>query len=403
MTVDARRWPSAPAGVTIPDGAARAVTDALPSAAMDELDLWLRTDFQALNTDLEEAYFAAGTEFLDDPVLDPAKRRLVVEGSARAGAIEGLPADPDARYELLGMVGYVMGACRRHEVEDATLLAPAWRVAERLGASLAVAPRFVFAHQALWNTARDGRFRTFTTLPSEHAFVRQNGVAVLAYERAAAALRPVAAMGVTNPIAGPQLDAARTALEDVLAADQAITRDVPVDRFFRSIRPYFKTHRVGDAEFRGANAGDFSAINELDVQLGAVDPADPFYARVVEEKLPFVPPSDAPRLRALDVRDSLLARFEAEAGERPSEAWRDNTTRFLAVCRAHAAAATYHHAALVKPFLERPAAALPEDRVAAVSASGPPLAEVVASLDRLRVLRSDRSRLARLQALVAPD
>ena len=257
------------------------------------------------------------------------------------------------------MVGYVMGACRRHETEDPAVLAPVWRVAERLGASLGVAPRFVFAHQALWNTAVDGHFRLFTTLPAEEAFVRHNGIAVLAYERAAAALRPVAAMGVTNPIAGPQLDAARAALDAVLAADQAITRDVPVDRFFRSIRPYFKTHRVGDGTWRGANAGDFSAINELDVLLGLVDPADPFYARIVAEKLPYVPLADQPRLRALTAGQSLLARFEAEAGGAPSDAWRANAVRFLAVCRAHAAAATYHHTALVRPFLERPAAALP--------------------------------------------
>ena len=57
----------------------------------------------------------------------------------------------------------------------------------------------------------------------------------------------------------------------------------------------------------------------------------------------------------------------------------------------------------MRPFLERPAAAMPPDRVAAVSASGPPLAEVVAALDRLRTLRSDRSRLARLLALTPPD
>ena len=188
---------------------------------MHELDRWLRTRFTDLNTELENAYFAAGVEFLADPRLDPAKQALLHEGAAVAGAITDLPADPDGRYELLGMVGYVMGACRRHETEDPAVLAPVWRVAERLGASLGVAPRFVFAHQALWNAAVDGRFRTFTTLSAEEAFVRLNGIAVLAYERAAAALRPVAAMGVTNPIAGPQLDAARAALDDVLAADQA--------------------------------------------------------------------------------------------------------------------------------------------------------------------------------------
>jgi hypothetical protein len=304
------------------------------------------------------------------------------------------------------MVGFVMAICRRHEVEDPVLLAPVWRVAERLGAWLGVVPRFTFAHQSLANTALDGRLRTFTCLDEEQAFVVRNGQAVLAYERAVAALRPVAAMGVTSPIAGPQLDAARAALEDVLAADQAISHEVSVERFFRNIRPYFKTHRVGSGEFRGANAGDFSAVNELDVLLGCVDPAEPSYAAVVEEKCPYVPPGDQPALRRLSAGDSLLARFEAEAGDGaarpPSEAWRDNARRFLAVCRAHAAAASYHHTALVRPFLEKPAAAMPPERAASVSASGPPLGEVVAALDRLRALRSDLSRLVRLQALAGP-
>ncbi|MFN8619648.1 MAG: DUF1864 family protein [Chloroflexota bacterium] len=372
---------------------------------MDELDRWLRGRGADLDTELEEAYFAAGVEFLAEPGLEPAKQALLTEGAALAGAVDvdAVPADPALRYELLGMVGFVFAICRRHEVEDPTLLAPAWRVAERLGAELGVVPRFTFAHQSLANTAIRGRLRTFTTLEEEHAFVVRNGQAVLAYERAAAALRPVAAMGVTSPIVGPQLDAARVALDDVLAADQAISREVSVERFFRSIRPYFKTHRVGAGEFRGANAGDFSAINELDVLLGCVDPAEPSYAWVVEEKLPYVPPADQPRLRRLSAADSLLARFEAEAppGAVPGEAWRDNARRFLAVCRAHAAAATYHHTALVRPFLEKPAAAMPVDRAASVSASGPPLSEVVAALDRLRVARSDRSRLARVAALVA--
>jgi hypothetical protein len=57
--------------------------------------------------------------------------------------------------------------------------------------------------------------------------------------------------------------------------------------------------------------------------------------------------------------------------------------------------------ALVKPFLERPAAAAPPDRRAALSASGPPLEEVIASLARLRALRTDRAPLRRLRALIA--
>jgi hypothetical protein len=80
---------------------------------------------------------------------------------------------------------------------------------------------------------------------------------------------------------------------------------------------------------------------------------------------------------------------------------RDNAQRFLAVCRAHGAAYAFHHHALVKPFLERPAAAVPADRYAALSASGPPLDEVIAQLDRLRALRTATEPLERLRELIA--
>jgi hypothetical protein len=47
------------------------------------------------------------------------------------------------------------------------------------------------------------------------------------------------------------------------------------DRLFYNIRPYFKTYRVGSREFRGANAGDFAAVNTIDVMLGLCSPHDP--------------------------------------------------------------------------------------------------------------------------------
>jgi len=74
--------------------------------------------------------------------------------------------------------------------------------------------------------------------------------------------------------------------------------------------------------------------------------------------------------------------------------------RFLAVCRAHGAAYAFHHTALVKQFIENPAAVLPPERQDSLSASGPPLDEVIALLDRLRALRSDRAPFRRLQELV---
>lgn len=365
------------------------------------LDAWLRTTFVEHNTALEEAYFAAGVEFLDDSALDAHKHAVLHEGAAHAAAIDGLPERVADRYELLGMVGFVLGACRRHEVEAPAVLAPAWAVAQRLGDGLGVAPRFVFAHQAFFNTARGDRFRTFTTLPDEATFVELNGLSVLAYNRAAAALRQIPAMGVSNPMAGHLLDVARAALEDALACNQRLARDVSVDRFFRNIRPYFKPYRVGDAIHRGANGGDFSAINEIDALLGLCDIDDPFYASIVAEKIPFVPPGDQPALRELGAAGTLLQRFEAEAAAGATPQLRDNAHRFLAVCRAHGAAYAFHHHALVKPFLERPAAATPPDRFADISTSGPPLDEVIATLERLRALRTARAQLRRLRELTA--
>jgi hypothetical protein len=390
----------------MPSGAMHELTSAsgyggVMEATIERLDAWLRTTFVEHNTALEEAYFAADVEFLDDPALDAHKRVVLHEGAAHAGALEALPARVADRYELLGMVGFVLGACRRHEYEDDAVLAPVWTVAQRLGEDLGVAPRYVFAHQAFFNTARDDRFRTFTSLPDEARFVELNAVGVLAYDKAAAALRRLPAMGVSNPTAGYLLDSALLALEEVLASNQRLAREVSIERFFRNIRPYFKPYRVGDATYRGANAGDFAAINEIDVLLGLCDVQDPFYAAIVAEKIPFVPPEEQAALRALAETGTLLARFEREAEQGVTPGLRANAERFLAVCRAHGAAYAFHHHGLVKPFLERPAAAIPPARLAGLSASGPPLEEVIAALARLRVLRSDRVPLERLRALIA--
>jgi hypothetical protein len=368
---------------------------------VSRLDGWLRSTFVEHNTALEEAYFGGGVEFLDDPALDDHKRVVLREGAACAGAIDVLPERTDERYELLGMVGFVLGACRRHEIEDAEVLAPMWATAQRLADSLGVAPRYVFAHQAFFNTARADRFRTFTALPEEARFVELNAYGVLAYRRAAAALRQIPAVGVSNPIASHLLETARVALEDVLAFNRRIAREIPVDRFFRNIRPYFKPYRVGSSVHRGANAGDFSAINEIDVLLGLCDLNDPFYESIVAEKSPFVPPEDQPALRELGATGTLLARFEAEAEAGVTPQLRRNAELFLAVCQAHGAAYAFHHHALVKPFLERPAAAIPPDRFAVLSASGPPLEEVIAHLGRLSILRSARAALERLRGLIA--
>lgn len=136
-----------------------------------------------------------------------------------------LPSSDHASYRLLGLVGYYLAACQRHE---AFTLAPgeggrdaAWKISQRLGAALNVAPRFVFAHQSLFNDASGGRFRTFTSLPDDEVFVRYNILGVLAYERAAHAVRGIADIGVTNVAAAYLFDAA---LSDCAGSTLSATR-----------------------------------------------------------------------------------------------------------------------------------------------------------------------------------
>jgi hypothetical protein len=178
----------------------------------------------------------------------------------------------------------------------------------------------------------------------------------------------------------------------VLRFNKALAAEVSVDRFFHNIRPYFTTLEVCGVSYRGVNGGDFATINEIDMLLGLCDPRDPFYLRVLIEKHPYVPPEQQPRLRATPV--SLLDLFEADGSA--------NVDRYLAVCRAHGAAYSFHHHKLVRPYLVAPAGDAP---ATGVSASGPPLDVVVAGLARLVDLRAAldrpgtaRVRLARLRS-----
>lgn len=367
---------------------------------IDQLDEWLRSEFIDINTRLEEAYFSERIDVITGrPELDKLKQALLeqggplMEGLARMPA---LPENPRASYRLLGMVGTYLAACQRHEIR----LSPeeggrdaAWTILLRIGSSLGVAPRYVFAHQALFNDAVAGRFRTFTSLPDEAIFIRFNALGVLAYRRGANALRDIADMGVTNPVAEYLFGDAEAALREVLHFNQELAKQLNVDRFYFNIRPYFKSYRVGHTEYRGANAGDFAAINEIDVMLGLCRTDDFFYQSVLEEKARHVPPGDQQGLRSLDRRSSLLEEFVRELdahGATPE--WQANAKRFLAVCKAHGAAYAYHHERLVKPYLEAPSKTTPAAHASGLTSSGPPLAEVIAFLQRLLDLRTARDR-----------
>lgn len=341
-------------------------------AAVTDLARWLDTDFADLNTELEEAYYAARAEIVYEVTdLDQRKHALRDDGAALVTRL----GTETASYELLGAVGLYLAACRRHEVD---VPEPAQAVAGRLGLALGVAPRMVFAHMSTHNPAG----HTFTRLPDEHTFTAYNGLGVLAYQRAAHALRRAAGTAIDGPLAAHLLGDARAALDEVLHVNQTLAARLDRDRFFYNVRPYFKPHLVCGTEYRGANAGDYAAVTEIDLALGLCDLTDPFYQRIVVEKYPYVPPEDQPALRTPPV--NLLPRVEESVGE--------NTELFLAVCRAHGAAYSFHHHRLVKPFLAEPAAVAPPDRLARLTASGPPLDVVLAGLSRLVDLRAARDR-----------
>src|SRR5690606_27823893 len=123
------------------------------------------------------------------------------------------------------------------------------------------------------------------------------------------------------------------------------------ERFFYCVRPYFKPYRVGRQEYRGANAGDFSAINEIDLLLGVCRGNDPYYSQLLVDKMLYMTPEDQARLRATLATRPLLDEF-VEAGE--THAGRDwfktNAPLFLDVCAAHGKAAAQHHDKLVDTF-----------------------------------------------------
>jgi hypothetical protein len=370
---------------------------------INQLDDWLRGEFVRINTTLEEAYFAERIDVISGrPEIDALKRQLLQQGGPlmeRLADTPALPDHPHASYRLLGLIGHYLAACQRHEAfaaaEGSGGRQAAWTVSTRIGDALGVVPRFVFAHQALFNEAIAGRFRTFTSLPDEELFIRLNALGVLAYYRAAEALRGIANVGVSSAVAAYLFDQAEMALGDVLRFNQDLAKQLNVDRFFFNIRPYFKTYPVNGVDYRGANAGDFSAINEIDVTLGLCSMRDPFYAAIVREKSGYVPPDDQQVLRSLDRRRSLARMFEDErAAHGATPEWKANAARFLAVCRMHGAAYAFHHQRLVKAYVEAPSETASSAHTAGVTSSGPPLHDVMAMLQRLVELRTARPNLS---------
>lgn len=367
------------------------------TAKAQALDLWIRTDFRAMNTALEEQYFATPDRQSVDAVGHSIKRQLVNEGQAlivdllaEGNTDEGF----DNGFDLLGNVGFYMAACRRHEItepsrESKSPLQEASALALQLGASLGVIPRFASSHLETHNYAINGLCKTFTHLDDEKIFLDYNTRSVFAFIRASEALRQTLPLGISHPVTYDLLLSAQQALRDVCAYNQQLFDQLDTDHFFYSVRPYYRPHRVGLHEYRGANAGDFAGINVIDLLLGVCQADDPYYSQLLVDKFLFMRPEDQLVLRDCMRRQSLLDSFlqAAHQGAAQQPWFRRNLEIFLQVCTAHGQTALQHHEQLVHKFIQQPAAQGELTNTAGITASGPPLPLLLKGLKKLCDMR----------------
>jgi Monodechloroaminopyrrolnitrin synthase PrnB len=362
----------------------------------EAFDAWIRSTFVELNTSLEDLYFAQDDRSNVDGIGDELKQRILEEGRAfvRALAAEGNTDEGfDRAFDLLGDLGLYMASLRRHELtnparEQRSPHEEATALGLHVGASVGMVPRFATGHLATHNAARDGRQKSFTSLDDEFLFLDYNTRGILAYQRAADALARIAPLGISHPVAETLFGDARSALDDVAAFNDVLYAELDVDRFFYSVRPYYKPYRVGRQEYRGANAGDFSGINEIDLLLGLCRGNDPYYSQLLVEKMLFMRPEDQASLRDTMRRRSFLDQYLDCLDTNSAALWfQRNVAAFLDVCRAHGRTAAQHHDKLVARFIETPSQALDEQKLTQVTASGPPLPVLLASLQVLRDLR----------------
>ncbi len=385
----------------------------------EEFDRWIRGPFVAINTELENLYFAQDDRADVTRVGQALKQRLRDEGHVFVVRLlaEGDTGDGFANaFGVLGNVGLYLAALRRHELtnparEEKSPFPEASSLAMHVGAALGMAPRFSTAHLAHMNLARSGVRKSFTSLPDETLFLDENTRGILLLQLAADALAKVVPLGISSPIVDVPFAAARHALEAVIESNDRLFSGLDVDRFFFSVRPYYKPYMVGRQEYRGANAGDFSGINELDLLLGLCRANDPYYAQLLVDKMSFMPPADQARLRECMRQTSFLDELLALSGKHAGEEWfRRNTRAYLQLGDLFGRIAAQHHDQLVKRFIEAPAARIDDRHLGGITASGPPLPVLIRSLEVLRDLRvaakradiaSRHADIERLRSLVA--
>ncbi|KAH2807814.1 hypothetical protein KXV85_006157, partial [Aspergillus fumigatus] len=88
---------------------------------VEALNLWIRGDFAAINTALEELYFVQDDPAQVEGTGEDLKAELVRRGEELLAPLlaEGRTHDGfDSALELLGDVGMYLGALRRHELTN---------------------------------------------------------------------------------------------------------------------------------------------------------------------------------------------------------------------------------------------------------------------------------------------
>lgn len=352
-----------------------------------------------MNTELEHLYNQQTNPNNVEGVGEHLKMQLVNEGNSLISALldEGNTDEGfDNGFNLLGNVGFFMAACRRHELDQLhsppidTAIKRASALSLQLGASLGVVPRFASAHLETHNLAIDGLSKSFTHLEDEALFIEYNTRGVLSFIRASEALLNTLPLGVSHPITFDLLEVAQQALNEVVENNQLLFDSLNIDRFFYNIRPYYKPHYVGLREYRGANAGDFSGINVIDLLLGLCRADDAYYSQLLVDKFLFMRPQDQLVLRDCMRRTSLLDEFLICHTEGKNEAdwYQRNLEKFLDVCTAHGETAIQHHTMLINKFIEKPAEKASLSDQKDLTASGPPLPVMLRGLKKLCDLRN---------------
>jgi hypothetical protein len=371
------------------------------SKKVREFDKWIRSSLVEMNTELEEIYSAQEDPSEAGEAGTALRQRLVNEGNMHAARLlaEGNTDEGfESAFDVLGNVGMYMASCRRHEItnpdkEKKSPLVEASALAMHLGASLGMSPRFATGHLTTHNRAIDGRYKTFTSLPDEVIFLDYNTLGVFAYKRAADAIVRILPMGISHPATYELLCGAADALNEVIKWNEVLFEKLDVNRFFYSVRPYYKPYRVGTEVYRGANAGDFAGINEIDMLLGLCSGNISSYSQILVDKFLYMLPEDQARLRDCLRRRSLLDEFLQALPEYGTTAWfHRHATKFLEVARLHGRTAEQHHEQLVRRFIEEPAARLSSPRLKSITASGPPLEVLLRSLEKLKDLRAAAPR-----------